>query len=445
MLIRILVISLFIFFSCSKKPTGPEEDIQHFELSEDEEKLVFELNKIIFPLAGASPYLNNSDLSVFDQFSNAQVIGLGEATHGTKEFFQMKHRIFKYLVENYGYKIFGFEADMGECIYIDRFITKGIGTINSVMQKMHFWTWQTLEVENLILWMKEYNEGKNEQDQIHFLGVDCQATTYNKKLIIGYLNAYDNNYPSYIDTILSEICSITYQQGNTIDPEEKLLLKDKCDSIQLYFELNSSSLIANSGQYEYDIISRLIEQSKQFLDVITDNSYNYRDYYMAQNTIWLTNLLGEQTKVVSWAHNLHLSKEPGILFESQGYVLSQALGTNYKAIGFSFNQGKFRAVNFIRNPNTYKGLIVHTISQIPLRESYNYIFYASIPTDFILICSDVTNSNLLFSWFNTNRKFMSIGAIYNIDYYSDFYLPINLYLAFDAIIHFENTTNAIEY
>jgi erythromycin esterase len=266
----IIVVSLF---SCKKDNTEPQNDLTNYE-----KQLIKEINQVVTKLNGSSPTLDNSDIQVLNQFGNATMIAFGEATHGTKEFFQMKHRLFKYFVEHHGFKIFGFEADMGESIYIDRFITKGIGTINEVMGKMHFWTWKTEEVKALILWMKEYNTGKSETDWIHFIGVDCQFATYNKDLIEEYLNTFANNYPSYINNILNEITAIN--KSNKL-PDNRSLddMKIKCDSLKNYFIDGEQHLISGSGKFEYDLMVRLIEQTKQFLQRLVNSSY--RDLYMA--------------------------------------------------------------------------------------------------------------------------------------------------------------------
>lgn len=443
----ILFISLIFLSFCKEEASINEPVIEtpEIELNDSEKEIVTELNKFITLLKSTTPSLDNSDLTVFDQFADATVIGVGEATHGTKEFFQMKHRLFKYFVENHGFKIFGFEADMAECIYIDRFITKGIGTIDEVMRKMHFWTWRTEEVKNLILWMRDYNSGKSEAGQIHLIGVDCQFVNYNKPLIEEYLNTYDNNYPSYIKPILIQINNITYQQGSLIDAAQYETLQKKCDSVYTYFETNKSKLIANSGKFEYDIISRLIVQSKQFLDVVTKKSFNYRDLYMAENTLWLTTLLGNRTQVMSWAHNAHVAKNPAYSTGSQGYHLSQELGTNYKVIGFSFNQGSFQAVNYDTTTKQYTGLVQHNIEQLPLRESFNYIFHAASPKDFILIHSKVPASNPLYAWLNSSRKFMMVGAVYSSVLANNYYSNCTLKLAYDAVIHIQKTNSAVAY
>ena len=441
----LLLFIIIIIPSCKDKSTITEPETTQIELNESEKEIVSELNNYITPLEGTSPSLDNSDLTALDKFADAKIIGLGEATHGTKEFFEMKHRIFKYFAEKYGFKIFGFEADMGECIHIDRFITKGIGTIDDAMNKMHFWTWKTMEVKDLILWMKNYNNGQSPQNQIHLMGIDCQFTDYNETLIEEYLKSYDANYPIYISSVLEKISSLTYQDGESINTAEKMKLKNDCDSVYTYFENNKNNLISKSGQFEYDTIVRLLEQSKQFLDVITETLFNYRDYYMAKNAIWLTNLLGGDTKVILWAHNGHVAKDLNFSTGSLGYVVSQELGTNYKVIGFSFDQGKFSAVNYDQKTNQYTGLITHNIDRIPLRESSNYIFQATNPKDFILIFSNIPNEISLYDWLNSYRLFMSIGAVYNINLYNNYYYSTNLLLFFDAIIHIQKTNSAIAY
>ncbi len=440
---------LFLFllafnYSCKKdKDLDDELDVQipQYELTESEQEIVDELNTLVTPLLSTSPSFNNtSDLSAFDSFASASVIGLGEATHGTKEFFHMKHRIFKYFVENHGFRIFGFEADMGECIYIDRFITKGTGTIDEVMEKMHFWTWKTQEVKDLILWMKDYNIGKDESNQIHFLGVDCQYETYHLTLIEEYLNEYDDNHSEYISNIFDRLSHKSDGRANT----NKDGIQERCDSIYSYFETNKNLLINKSGKFEYDIILKLVDGIRQFLEASTNNTQNLRDFYMAENTIWLTSLLGGNAKVVSWAHNGHISKNPDYtpLGSSQGYYLSQKLVNNYKVIGFSFNQGSFRAMKQNEN-NNHGPLTRHTISQLPLKESINYILGAIELEDFILVLSNIQVSNTLDIWLNSPHNMMKIGAIYSISHYDDYYRSCILQQHYDAIIHINQTTSAV--
>ena len=178
----ILLGILLIFSSCNLKDKDDKQNTR------EQQDLVNELNSIIIPIQGSSPNLDDKELAALDFLKQAKIVGLGEATHGTKEFFEMKHRIFKYLVEHHGCKAFAFESDYSECIYIDRYITGGEGDLDDLMNNtMIFWTWCTAEVRALLQWMREYNEGKEKKDMIRYFGVDCQLFRYKADLLVEYL------------------------------------------------------------------------------------------------------------------------------------------------------------------------------------------------------------------------------------------------------------------
>ncbi len=82
--------------------------------------LIQDLADNLDPFSTRNPFdWTDSELTFLDNVANAQIVGVGEATHGTKEFFEAKHRIFQYLVENHGYKVFAIEADVRESIYLN--------------------------------------------------------------------------------------------------------------------------------------------------------------------------------------------------------------------------------------------------------------------------------------------------------------------------------------
>jgi erythromycin esterase-like protein len=157
--------------------------------------------------------------------------------------------------------------------------------------------------------------------------------------------------------------------------------------------------------------------------------------------------LGNSTKVALWAHNGHIARDPNYsgTQSSQGYHLSQSLGENYRAIGFSFNTGSFRAIGYNTQSSQYTGLSVHTVSQLPVRNSYNYLFHWVEPKDFILINSNISSSSELFKWYNTERKLQSIGAIYSSQIWEEYYKNSNLITFYDAIIQIQNSNSAIPY
>ena len=100
-------------------------------MTDDQHLLVDELNNYLIPLESPPLDLTDSDLNYLHRLKDAKVVGLGEATHGTRDFFQMKHRIFRYLVEKSQHKVIGFEADLKSWLVFRAGAQKVIGDIAS--------------------------------------------------------------------------------------------------------------------------------------------------------------------------------------------------------------------------------------------------------------------------------------------------------------------------
>jgi len=105
---------------------------------------------------------------------NARVVGLGEATHGTAEFFRMKHRVLEFLANEMGFTIFNIEANMPEAYRLNDYALTGRGDPKRLIAGMYFWTWNTQEVYEMVEWVREFNaSGKG---RVQFTGNDMQVS-----------------------------------------------------------------------------------------------------------------------------------------------------------------------------------------------------------------------------------------------------------------------------
>ncbi|MEM0926871.1 MAG: erythromycin esterase family protein, partial [Planctomycetota bacterium] len=108
-------------------------------------------------------------------FDAPRIIAMGESTHGTREFFQLKHRLFRYLVENHGVRLFGLEASYAACLPINNYIVSGDGDPRAAIKGQGFWTWDTEEVLALVEWMRAWNESRDPTTEpLRFYGFDTQ-------------------------------------------------------------------------------------------------------------------------------------------------------------------------------------------------------------------------------------------------------------------------------
>jgi erythromycin esterase-like protein len=103
----------------------------------------------------------------------AHIVALGEGTHGTSEFFRMKHRIIRYLASEMGFTVFAIEANMPEAYRVNDYVLTGRGDPRALLDGMYFWTWNTHEVLDTIEWMRAFNASG--RGRIQFTGFDMQT------------------------------------------------------------------------------------------------------------------------------------------------------------------------------------------------------------------------------------------------------------------------------
>ena len=127
---------------------------------------------------------------------DARIVALGEATHGTREFFQIKHRLIEFLASQKGFTIFSIEANMPEAYRLNDFVLHGNGDPKQLLKGMYFWTWDTEEVLDMILWMREFN--RSGKGRIEFTGFDMQTPDVAMDIVRSFVKEHD---PSYLDTL----------------------------------------------------------------------------------------------------------------------------------------------------------------------------------------------------------------------------------------------------
>jgi erythromycin esterase-like protein len=123
---------------------------------------------------------------------DARIVALGEATHGTREFFQLKHRMLEFLATQMGFAIFSIEANMPEAYRLNDFVLNGVGDPVKLIKGMYFWTWDTEEVLDMVLWMREFN--KSGKGRVAFTGFDMQTPTVANEIVRDFVNKNDAEF-----------------------------------------------------------------------------------------------------------------------------------------------------------------------------------------------------------------------------------------------------------
>jgi len=422
----LLTATVLVFFSCEEEEKSQKE------------KLISSLNNELHPLEDDPRKWEDKELKFLNPIaSKSKIIGLGEATHGSAEFFNAKTRIFKYLVENHGYKTFAFEADFSESIIINRAIQKGNSSqIKTIMENnMIFWTWKTEEVRNLLEWMSEYNKGKPEEEKVHYMGIDCQYNRYNPLLLYDYLENANISFTPFADSILNVAKTATEENFTTYGPEEFDKYIDKLEALKDSMNSYKNTLIENSSEREYNLHVRILEVVKQASKVRkrSDNK-SLRDSYMAKNALWILDYFNKE-KIAVWGHNGHIRKASQYRYW-MGYYLDREIGADYTPIGFAFSYGSFNAVKI--KDEGYGYLKAHTITSEPLENSLNGIFSKANSSTFSISISDLRTYDSWKTKLSEDSRYLVLGAGYNsqpLDYYPSFKKDY-----FDYFIYFDEVT-----
>ena len=432
---------MIILFGCSSKNQDTPAT----------ERIIKEFNKEIIELPKGSPldFPDASFASLDSLFNQAQIIGLGEATHGTKEFFELKHRLIRYLVENFQVQALGFEFDFRflSSLKIERFVTEGKGNLNDLFTNL-YWTHRNEEVWNLINWMRNYNFGKREKDKVHFLGIDSQLDIWHIYELGDYIRQFDESLYECVQKDIGQIKNLGKidhkSLGHDKYAEIKSLFDDLKMQIEKYLDKNPYSLEKKERELIFHLInSYLLSHELRYL---LYQKRNVRDRHMAEHCIWLKNFVGENNKVVIWAHNAHVAKNPHYTSDgspAMGEYLREKLGNSYLSVATSFSEGFFAAMTDDCFGDDTEPIIWEIKSESP-QNSINYLFRKGKYENFIFPLSSLSKQSSLYKYINQPKPFLGIGDFFTRnmkDHYSGDQI-INLARCFDVLFQF-NKTQAI--
>jgi len=426
MLLVILII-LTLFDNLQNELDGiiyEQEEPEIFKLSVEQ---IDWLKKNVNTFQTSEPAQNNEDLKFLKEIiGEAKIVSLGEGTHGTSEFFKMKHRITKYLAEEMGFTVFAIEANMPEAKKVNEYILTGKGDSKEVLEGLYFWTWNTQEVLDMIEWMREYNS--SQKGRIEFWGFDMQFPNVAVENTLNFLRKYDPVYFEKAKETYQKVISYNKDLRKMKSPQGNILIEPYLNCAKEVYH----HLIENSDKYnktsKIDSTEWIIQNSRIVVQSIENRMKNHqtRDESMALNVEWILNHMPKNTRIVLWAHNGHVSKKKSI-WQPMGVPLSEVYGEEMIVIGFGFHQGSYTAVG-------KNGLGIYSTSMSEPGSVEWVLHSLDIPRLFLDLRKIKTS--LFSSVFNRELKFRSIGAMAKDD---AFYKTI-ITNEFDALLYFDKTT-----
>ncbi|MEV6552839.1 erythromycin esterase family protein [Streptomyces sp. NPDC051597] len=287
----------------------------------------------------------------------ADIVGLGEATHNSHEFFATKRRVFQYLVEEKGFTTFALETAWSSGMRINAYVLRGEGDPERIAREEFqgsYAMWETREYLDLMRWMRGYN--LRHTRKVQFMGDDMG---YAGRELFDRVSAYTaRHFPDLLPelTALYQESRPTAGVGATMDAMIKRPLADRrrrADEVRRAYDLLSRRPGTDRGEGAWILqYARTIAQtgalwSFDFSDPgQLRESRLFRDRVMAENTVWWQRRTGH--RMLLSAHNGHVAYAPTLTGEypkAQGAFIRELVGDAYMNIGFTFGRGSFNALD----------------------------------------------------------------------------------------------------
>lgn len=267
---------------------------------------------------------------------DARIVGLGEATHGTREFFQLKHRMLEFLVEEMGFSAFAIEAGFPECRMLDRYVTSGEGDPLDGITNMVHWPWNTEEVLALVRWMRRHNE--TAKRPVRFYGFDMQSPALAVREVIGCLRDVDAEFAAELTRQLRPLANdFAVSVYRSLTPDRQRVVAGSLREARVRIEA-----LAGLNPQEHAFARLHATVATQAEETLRTNyEGGIRDRSMAENLRSLLELEGPEGRIVAWAHNFHVGKDADD--GPMGFHLKRWFGVGYVVFGMAFGNGSFQA------------------------------------------------------------------------------------------------------
>ncbi|MDE3060222.1 MAG: erythromycin esterase family protein [Pseudomonadota bacterium] len=419
--------------------------------------LTQEIRKHAISLTGRT-----ADYSALCQMiGDARYVLIGEATHGSDEFYRIRAEFTKQLIKYGGFSAVAVEGDWPDCYRINRYVRGDENIHNAQSAVAEFtrfpsWMWRNEVIVEFADWLKSYNEKKHPaQNRVGFYGLDLYSLYASIQAVIAYLDK--------VDTAAAERARGYYacfDHGHKLahDPQEygyaaTLGITPDCErqAILQMIELRHKAfdymkrdgfVAEDEFIYAEQNAKIVIDAEKYYREMFRgrSSSWNLRDKHMVETLYALADHLsvqrGEQTKIVVWAHNSHVGDARATEMGQQGewnvgQLVREAHGRDAALIGFSTYSGTVTAASNWDGDAERKAVLP------AMKESYEHLFHDVGIKDFMLILRD---NQALNQHLGLSRLQRAIGVLYKpeterMSHYFFSKLPEQ----FDAVIHIDET------
>jgi len=390
-----------------------------------------------------------SDLGpLVDSIKDSKIVMLGEASHGTQEFYYWRRLISQELIENHGFQFIGVEGDWPPCQKVNQAIRsddgKSIENVLGNFRRWPTWMWANSEVQKLIRWMRRHNHQVTENQQVGFYGLDVYSMFESIDESIQQAQKID---PQMAERLRARYaCFDPYQQNEKAYLRSLVHFPEGCEeqALRNLKELLELRLRDSEGQKDFlfDAIqnARIVKNAEHYYRSMIhgdEESWNIRDQHMMETLTLLNRQLG---KGIVWEHNTHIGDYRATDMAEQGHINIGGLARekwgekNVSLVGFGTYQGTVIA------SHAWGGRRQALLVPEAAPNSYESLFHSCISTvgseNYYLLLDAQARQTALADW----RGHRAIGVVYDpSSERRGNYVPTSLAHRYDAFVFLDQT------
>jgi protein-L-isoaspartate(D-aspartate) O-methyltransferase len=306
------------------------------------------------------------------RIGSARVVLIGEATHGTSEFYRMRERVTRALIEQKGFRFVAIEGDWPDAARVDHYVRHMDYRPSewTAFARFPTWMWRNAEVRAFVDWLRNFNAGRKPEQRAAFHGLDLYSLYDSIRAVLNYLDAVDpptarvarERYgcltPWQSDPATYGHAALTGQY-DSCEPAVTAVLTDLMTQRRTYAE--------HDGERFLDAVqnAKLVTNAERYYRIMyygSRASWNLRDAHMFETLKTLLNFYGPETKAVVWAHNSHVGDASATEMSSRGehnlgQLCRREFGQDCYIIGFGTHRGQVSAASDWDGPMEIKDIV----------------------------------------------------------------------------------------
>ena len=419
-------------------------------MSQDDVSLAKALSQAVHKITRPADYDPLMDL-----IGDAQLVLLGEASHGTEEFYRERANITMRLITERGFNAVAIEGDWPDAYRINEYV-RGERPVSAIQalegfQRFPSWMWANREVLQFISWLHDHNQRLREEDRTGFYGLDLYSMHTSMAAVIAYLDKMDPDAAKHARAryaCLDHFGVNPQSYGYGINYGGLAACEEEVIRQLLELRSNAENYLADDGRSAADAYfyatqnARLVKNAEEYYRQMFSrsvSSWNLRDQHMTETLEALIEHLSQtrnRAKVVVWAHNSHIgdarATEMGGRGEFNiGQLVRERYGDAAVNVGFMTYSGTVTAASDWDEPGQRKRV------RIGMRGSYEKLMHeVGIPAFLLRFDQNPDLAEPL----REPRLERAIGVVYRpVTERVSHYFMASLPHQFDAVLHIDET------